>query len=261
MNKFKKMIQTAKLGHLYSMEGEHLPDAMDSFVAASEKNEVFVFEEPNKDSDDVREIYWGSVPVDSPFEIFSIEFENDFNICGSLPNQKQYLTQCIMVQELELDESYRFYVLVLDESKNSYFVAVTENKDYYTPLIKNLLEKLNKSYCGIETVREAVTIRKGKKKYPIKKNRQFIVCGSSRRKKYEKGKSAIEWNHKTSVRGHWRRQFCNTCKGSGCGECDGLGLRKGFLGLDRKGNRVVKGKTWIQHHGDSIVKKIRKVAT
>jgi len=170
-----------------------------------------------------------------------------------------------MFEELENDR-YRHYALVHLVDRDAWHVAVTENIKYYSPIAKMMLDSLNKGHCGIYPIKEAVSIRSGKKKTTIKKDRQFIVCHTKQQcKAYSKSNGRVEWDHSVSVRGHWRRQFCTECKGSGCTACESLGLRKGFLGKDRQGRRTIPGKTWITHtikNPDSNpLKKVRKVTS
>jgi hypothetical protein len=268
MDKFKQLIKTFREREFAPLRGEeHLQSDMWSlFQKAAEECEIFVYQKRHdRSSDGPRRVLWEDTPVDAPFPVFSMEYESDQVFAGSDPRmQRPTHTECIMVQELPGDKR-RYYVLVYFLQEKRYHVAVTENDKYYSPLVKIMLDLLDKGREGLVPANGKISIKTGKKKKKhILKERMFIVCGSKAGcRKYEKSGGLVEWNHSFNVRGHWRRIFCPECAGAGCPECGGSGRKKGFLGNDRNGCRVEPGRTWIRHskrnEGKDPLKKVRNV--
>lgn len=291
--KFQLLLQTAKAGHIHyhNTTKESKAKALKYIISAAARNEVFVYEftRPKlKRSDDLLEMLQNTsdyleetkikvapqvkVDIDSPFEVFSIEYEDNDQECFiTLPPEDdphKVWTECVMVEELE-DDEFRYYSLLRwhDGDKIAHYVVVTEDATWWTSILKDFLDKLNNNACGVEDVNEFMSFREGKKKIPIKRDKIFIVAykQSRRSKSYNAGKS-INWSHAFNVRGHWRRIFCPECKGSGCAVCDHTGRKNGFYGKNRKGEeKVVKGKTWVSHstrnEDKDPLKKVRKVKT
>ena len=242
MKQFKKMIHLVKNEGLVitkDMKGwdNHLviKSVTELFLIAAQKCEPFVFID-NEDDDLVIYLDHEEVPIDPPFEVFSIEYNNNKAIAHSTEDDEiQIRTMALMLVETKT-ATYYFSLLQNPDDEDQIMVGCSNNPIYYTPLLKMMLDKINIGRVGVRPCREKVTIKgNGKKKYHLKKDREFIVVKSSaQRAVYDRDNrtgTRVDWSHSVSVRGHWRH----------------FSEKENFIGLNRNGERIVKGKTWVKH--------------
>ena len=265
MTKFQLLLKTAKEGNI-NYENKSKEEALSCLISAASRNEVFIFEFSDKNIDHPIEPSQEVINIDAPFEVFSVEYEDQEDCYFLTVPRKEDIypvyTLCVMVEELK-DGGNRYYVLVRGGNDN-HQIIITDDGSYWSGIIKTALDKLNTRPCGIQDINEFISFRKNKSKIHIKRDKVFIVTTKKTRysKRYNKTRS-INWDHSWSVRGHWRRVFCPSCVGNGCTKCNSKGLKLDFIGKDRAGNRTVIGKTWVSHSiknpDKDPLKKVRKV--
>lgn len=206
----------------------------------------------------------------SPFPKFSIEMDGG-GILTSEDDTPVYTT-VLYCEELAPDE-YRFIVnlrnhlspfkgYVIVEKTNLKIIQggkiLTSKPDeehiaynQYKNLVHNMLSRLRDRKNRIGLVNEP-----GRAKYKdndgfkrFYKPKGVIYCGPRKdltNRGNTKSGSPIQWKHSWSVAAHWRRLS-----------------NPESLGMDRYGERTVKGYTWVGHYikGDGdVVGKIRKVS-
>lgn len=184
-----------------------------------------------------------------PFDHFSIELKDQpFFITPILKNIKY---QCMICKEVS-PGNYKLTVLYENEEGISKVFTIdkdsTDGKMSTYPLlleiIERAIEKMHNSDYGSYQ-------EKGKAKYQAKKNTprkvyepsSVIYVGNRQKQESSGSKRQVNWSYAWEVRSHWRK-------------IPGLGL-------NRLGERVVEGFTWVQTYtkGEGeVIKKVRKVA-
>lgn len=200
------------------------------------------------------EIAERDLPIDIPFQTFSLEPANDWHSLYSEKSDAGLLNANIYVVHEKAPDHLMIYTLYnfipksgktqdafsFVEKSNLFFNDDDEPNNLdslYTP-IALYLSKLNNRTATFEH-RTRAKVKVGGKKKLIKSKAQAILIDPSQ--KYTQttfGSRPIEWTYSWHVRGHWRR-----FKG---------------LGKGRTGERSVEGWTWVKSHtkgeGDLMTK-------
>lgn len=262
MKFFKQMIRTiADKGIVIDgIDAETLSYLGRYVTEKADEVEVFLFEAMEKkgDDDDFIDNKQEREPIDLPFPLTALEINHtheneDIALFLQPYEETEIYIYCVLVIEIEpsqlreaLDENHSLALFLCHErgDKEKWVVLGEFDSTYFSSIVNFYLNRINRGFVGITEIRDKVTIRKKgeKKKRHIKMDRQFIVVDNKKtRVKYEntiKGRSTVNWNHSVSVRGHWRH----------------FPEKEGFMGLNRDGERVMPGKTWIKHFtkGDQL---------
>lgn len=200
------------------------------------------------------EIMERDLPIDIPFQTFSIEPANDWHSLYSEKSDAGLLNANIYVVHEKAPDHLMIYTLYnftpgnnnkqspfsFVEKSNLFFTDDDKSSDIdsiYAPL-SLYLSKLDNRTATFEH-KTRVKVKVSGKKRIIKIKASAILIDSS--KKYEQktfGTKDIEWTYSWVVRGHWR-------KFNG-------------VGKDRNGNRNVGNWTWVKSHqkgeGDLVTK-------
>lgn len=198
-----------------------------------EQNNVFVFYKStdetiqNEFSKDLS-IEKGVSISDAPFKVFSIEMES-----GPLPSQSVLVDEsvklgfkpyCILCEEIKPNK-FRFITLIKDkDGKYPTIIPSTSEKN----TVNYFLSLLKTQQTGLESVRLKLKIGKGSQKRFHTINHVIHICPKKDVSNYAKGTKHIDWTHRFSVRGHWRKQ--------------------NGLGKDRQGIYCIDGFTWVTEH-------------
>lgn len=243
-----KVLQTIKNVKGFDFTG------LQPFVFAPEKT-VKEFTDPTEDGEILA----------NPFPLWSIEIDG-VSITSSPDDEEHSVNiECIVVQEIAPDR----YRLIMQERVNGIeiYVIIEDNENFIVQRQgtvkkhKNTIEGIYNQYLGLVKVHiDKIYARdlgrfnaSGKAKFKSKDGRKqtykpndVIYVGSqSKHTSRSLGGTKVRWSQGWSVRAHWRKL-----------------KNPEALGLDRQGNRVVKGLTWIGSHlkGDSVISpKVRKV--
>lgn len=180
--------------------------------------------------------------IDAPFPVFSVECLNTsiaavshqrHNLPADLSEANRTL-DCIVAIEInprEFDYYALTHILAFD-SQHKPLPARTRvfclAREIAEPLVKALLEKLGRSAVGAETSRTKVKIGVGKTKRHCRINSIIHVKRKTAKASDGLASRNIDWSHRFSVRGHWRKVDC--------------------LGKNRAGVPVVRGFTWVNEH-------------
>jgi len=199
----------------------------------------------------------GELPIDVPFQTFSIQPADDWHGLYTQRSDAGMLNATLSVIHEETPTCliiYSLYNFIPNDNQNIAMEFVErsilmldekpiDTDSLYTPLAM-YLSKLDNRTAKVEyTARIKRKNRNTKKKETIKLKTQAIFIDPS--KKFTQktfGTREIEWTYSWEVRGHWRR-----LKG---------------VGKNRTGQKNVPGWTWVKSHtkgvGD-IIKKDRVV--
>jgi len=202
----------------------------------------------------------------SPFPKFSIEIDGGFPLTSD--NETDAATTVLYCEELAPDDY--IFIMNLEISGEKGYVIVTKYYihisacgktlptkpdechtayNQYKNLVHSMLNRLHDRKNRIGLVNEPGRAKykdlHGKKQFY--KPKGVIYCGTRNEAKGNAASgSPITWKHSWSVAAHWRRL-----------------TNPESLGMDRYGERTVKGYTWVGHYikGDGdVVGKIRKVS-
>jgi len=256
MKYFLKMLEVAKRDGIKHIDKDnknlHLDKmAMEkNFWAKVEKCEVFVFSPSQKQAKNLPDIerehathahinsdgstecpqckhfLWPE--VDAPFPVFSYEILNG-NVTVPEPGEKfpTYM-KCIMVWELE-PKVYGYYALLEYASQTPLLpsISMVISTNTLGFLTAEMLKRLEDERDGIEKVREKIKIGVGDNKRFHTIRRIIHINPKSEIKEYENSGRKIDYSHRFSVRGHWRKL-------------------PGGLGKDREDNYCVADWTWVR---------------
>jgi hypothetical protein len=236
MKYFLEMIEVANNNGVQTPA--HLKDkkAFEHFQKIVNEAEVFVFS-PTEDPQCELEESLGDREVnpDAPFRVFSIELSGDTPLTSSSPVDLAEFDAdvriwCIVGYEVAPRDFLYFSLVEVEHKNGPRGVKVMSGKQFNDTADKIAtiyFDRLGKEKFGRESVRERVKVGTGKGKKFLKINSVIHVTP----KKYTGNVTSIrgreiDWSHRWTVRGHWRK-----VKG---------------VGKDRLGNYVVNGFTWIE---------------
>ena len=234
------------------------------FVLDSFKNTVpFVFSDHNPcASENVRTIKnhsisdvkndIESIKIAPPFPVTSYEFET-INIVNYSPSEGEerrvHAMHCIEISP----DSFMFTLLydtVRDFNRTRFTNIITESlkpEEYANckMLLQKLLRQINSKKHGVVKQKRAYKFNKGKGEKRCFKQSKFVYINSSKSEQRERiGGKKIEYSNGFYVSAHWRKT-----------------RKPDSMGLNREGERCVKGLTWVGHYfkGEDPIIKIRKV--
>jgi hypothetical protein len=214
------------------------------------KNRVFCFESFSLDSDLKVEIEDANQKIDLPFECCSFENIDGSPLFTHFHNNGEEL-ECLVLMIREYSpKKYRALSLerrIYQGEICRSLIAWVQNEDKedapngLNSTLHKILNALNKSKLGVQSVSDRIKIGKNKEIHKIK-----TVVRVVPKKNFDPSiySSKIDWSHRWEVMGHWRK-------------IDGIGK-------DREGNYNTRGFTWIIPHvrgpeDKKIVKKIRVI--
>ena len=201
----------------------------------------------------------------SPFPLFSIELDGIAMTAG----EDGVKTLSLICHELAPNE-YEFFAHTQNKG-NEYLLCVKRNSftlykdgqqlgqqsddliaqstdiyNSYLSLTNLYLERLHNEKTGTTSALGRAKFKVGKQKKIFRPRGVIYVSKTIQENKKFQNKKEINWSHNWTVRAHWRKLN-----------------NQDSLGLNRLGERVVKGRTWIgsfKKGSDSIGRpKIRKV--
>lgn len=191
------------------------------------------------------EIAERDLPIDIPFQTFSLEPANDWHSLYSEKSDAGLLNANIYVVHEKAPDHLIIYTLYnflpkpgstqkpfsFVEKSNLYFTDDDEPNNLdslYTPIALYLSKLDNRTATFEHRIRAKVKIG-GKKKLIKIKAKAILIDPAKKYTQKTFGSKEIEWTHSWAVRGHWRR-----CKGTG---------------KNRQGEKnKIEGWTWVNPH-------------
>lgn len=180
-----------------------------------------------------------------PFKIFSIEFSNGEPVLklpykGPQKEDHLFSVSCIVFIEESPDE---YSWILLKDNESGYAVLTGDGLSVEMPVIKNtidptihhilnlFLSELSTYQVGSIGIKERFKYRDSKGVKNTKTFNQVIVLRNKNKSDASISFNGIQpdWNHRWSVRGHWR-------------------VSEGKVGKDRDGNYCIDGYTWVKDH-------------
>ncbi len=200
----------------------------------------------------------------SPFEVFSIEVDGS-NL--TVDNGKENVNiNCIYCHELSFD---KYFFIVKSTAKGQTFIyrVYTDKVEAYSGNELIGEQSTSSMYDHIKSIVSAFLARlhagklgvyntNGKAKFKTKSGKKSVFKASDiiyvrKRDQIESvstktdGKRVVDWQNTWEVTSHWRR------------------IKDDSLGKDRRGERVVKGATWIKSYSKGMGElkmKVRRVS-
>lgn len=243
MKHFLKMVELARVKPIYKFHsvgygsyGKPEKIKPDYFLSLIERNNIFVFDNPsigNSDEFTIRKDVAKSF-LDLPFGLSSFEVCGDAYfkwIADFKGSPEEHKVFCWLINELSPNR-YEYFSL-MESPGDRVYVAYTNSDGDFSLIgnnhLKFILDKINIGKTGIENINQKVKLgkRMAKSFYHINK-----IVHVSTRKEYLKTKpigiNEIDWQHRWSVRGHWRNVT--------------------GLGKDRSGHYCIENHTWVTDH-------------
>lgn len=223
MKQFLKMVYTARtFGYTSRWSDDktiidyYEPEPItNNFYSLVEGSSVFVF--PNK-------------PLSTDYINSPEELDLPFKTCAfECFDKTNHQYKCWLINEIAPKE-YEFFVLVNDGVKDAIIYDLNgPSYALFKTHAQSFLSQIKYGKTGIENTNIPVKLGSGKNKYTHKIRKIVHICNE---KEYLKTKSItgkpIDWSHRWSVRGHWRRII--------------------GLGKDRNGDYSVANFTWVTDH-------------
>src|SRR5688572_13307470 len=173
------------------------------FWEAVEKCQPFIFEADGGATEEPPE--QAELKLDAPFEVFSIEMVEGRCIMSPRPDDMPKVwVDCMLCVEIA-PKSYIYYILARTVR---YFAdkTVVFASTVFDSTAKAFIERINTEAAGTENVRCKIKVGRGKDKhYQIFRRVIHIQPKKPRSGEPSQNKRMIDWQHRWSVRGHWRK--------------------------------------------------------
>lgn len=229
MKKFLEMIEIAKREGFFVLGKDGKPTLSDlggEWWTAIENCNPFVFT-PSEETTVDSVISNEETGIDAPFKVFSIEVLGDY-ICIPNPEQRHLKTyiDCILVREIQPKQfSYLSLCEIRDSGNSRRVLLLTQSEGH---IVEKMLRRLKREAVGVEHVRERVKLASGADKR-VATFRKIVHVRPKNQIQHESSETRnIDWNHRWSVRGHWR-----AIQG---------------LGKDREGKYCIENNTWVSEY-------------
>lgn len=258
MKQFKKLVEVA-LSNSIQFVPESFRENYDQerIIEIFEKCKPFIFDNMRLDDSGSKLIHaddFADIELDAPFDVFSVEFSTEKALGYDDENGDQIEMKCIVVIENSQEDAVKYNSkftimgLLYHEKFDEYKVLISPKEPDTEACVKHVLKKLAKNNCGVLEGYHAISVPKNnssKKKKQIQKDVFVVTSKKLYLKNSNKNKQKINFNHRWSVRGHWR--YLDS-------------LKDGKLGKNRNGERVEVGRTWVvaQERGDKTKPLIKK---
>jgi hypothetical protein len=198
-----------------------------------------------------------NIILSCPFPFFSIEIDGYMGICGDkveIDGLKDAEAQfrCLCIRELSPGD-YQILALMEKWHNNELIDSTTFDLGRgpalaeAIPIVHEMLSRLQIEDNGTTGGHGRARYKRADGSKGTFRPRGVIYIGNKNKALATSSGHVIDWRNSWNVRAHWRKL-----------------ANPESLGLDRKGERAVKGYTWIGHYkkGEGpIVDKVRKVVS
>lgn len=247
MLEFERMVKSVReYGMIKNPPKPVISKNNEKFFETAEKCQVFIFhqeggiKEIDESEDDFNEEPF--LLKSAPFSIFSIEMNEGFVSVPREDAELDIFIRCIFCVEVD-PMKYDTYISIGSGKLGEKSSVFRFNTPSVMRIVEEFVERINREKSGYEKTKVRIKIGTGNKKRLHKIKNVIHIAPNNvteRKNSFYTGKN-IDWTHKWSVRGHWRKH--------------------NGLGKDRSGERCVEGFTWVKEHekGPDIKEKVMKV--